>query len=80
MPRRLLLLALWLVVETGCPHTWRKGGTIDMMVEKQMWESANSGKRSCRMPPEEWDEKCKELGLKPESERWICPRECHPSD
>ncbi len=78
MPGRVLMLVLLLAAETGCPHTWRKGGTIDMMVEKQMWENANSSKRSCLLTSEEWDERCKDLGLKPESERWRCPKECHP--
>jgi hypothetical protein len=80
MPRRLLVLALLLAMETGCPHTWRKGGTIDMMVEKQMWENANSWKRPCLLTSAEWDERCKDLDLKPESERWSCPTECHPTN
>jgi hypothetical protein len=72
------MLVLVLAVETGCPHTWRTGGTIDMMVERQMWENANAWKRPCRMPPEEWNMKCKEYHSEPEQERWKCPDECIP--
>jgi hypothetical protein len=78
MPRRLLALSLLLTMETGCPHTWRKGGSVDMMLEKQMWEKANSSKQSCRMTPEEWDKHCKDLESKPDSEQWKCPKECLP--
>jgi hypothetical protein len=80
MPRRLLALSLLLAVETGCPHTWRKGGAVDMMLEKQMWQDANAPKRACHMSPQEWAEKCEDLGAKPEPEQWKCPKECHPSN
>ncbi len=79
MPRRLLMLVLLLAVETGCPHTWRRGGTIDMMVERQLWQNANDGKRGCHLTGEEWNMNCKDFYSKPESEQWKCPEECVPS-
>lgn len=78
MPRRLLALLLLLTLETGCPHTWRKGGTVDMMIEKNMWDTSNASRRSCQMSLAEWDEKCRNLESKPDSEHWKCPKECLP--
>lgn len=80
MPTRWLILVLLLAVETGCPHAWGKGGTIDMAVEKSMWENAGSWKQSCRLTPEEWVEKCQDLKYRPESEKWKCPKECVSDD
>ncbi len=76
MPRRLLWLLL--AVGTGCPHSWRKGGAIDMMIEKNIWDNANSSNRSCQMSPQEWDVKCKNFTSKTREEKFQCPLECQP--
>ena len=78
MPGRLLMLVLLLAVETGCPHTWRKGGAVDMMIEKNMWEGLGASTRACRMALQEWNEKCKDFKYKTREEKFHCPKECQP--
>ncbi|MFY0566257.1 hypothetical protein ACN28E_20810 [Archangium lansingense] len=78
MPRRLPILVLLLAVETGCPHTWRKGGAVDMMIERNMWEGSGVAKRPCQMDLHEWNEKCRGFKNKTREEKFQCPKECQP--
>jgi len=34
MTRRLVVLVLLLTMETGCPHAWGRGGTIEVAPQK----------------------------------------------
>lgn len=77
MPRRLLLLVPLLVLETGCPHAWGRGGTIDEALAKDMRESLSN--RGCKLEDEEWWEQCGEdFWSRPGIEQRACPRECRP--
>jgi len=76
MSRRLLMLALLLTVETGCPHAWGRGGTIDMAVRKDINESWRDG---CWISKEAWYAVCgDEFWRRPKDEWWRCPESCRP--
>jgi hypothetical protein len=72
--RRLLTLALLLTVETGCPHAFGRGGTIEMALRKDLSESYSN--RSCHMPHEKWLEICDDSNGR--TTQPDCPRECRP--
>lgn len=60
MTHRLLALTLFLMMNTGCPETWRKGGSIDRAMAKDMEEEWRDRERPprCPMPDDEWLEAC----------------------
>jgi hypothetical protein len=75
MPRRLLVLALLLAVETGCPHAWGRDGTIEMALRRDLTESREN--RSCKLSIDKWRELCRD------AENPIlagCPPECRYRD
>ncbi|WNG44152.1 hypothetical protein F0U60_08570 [Archangium minus] len=77
MPRRLLMLVPLLVLETGCPHAWGRGGTIDKALAKDMREYLSN--RNCTLEDEEWWEQCGEdFWIRPRIEQNECPLECYP--
>lgn len=76
MPRRLLKVVLLLATQTGCPHEWGRGGTLDMAMEKDMREYPR--KTTCTLDEEEWVERCKGYDHMPSSARTKCPEECRP--
>lgn len=76
MPRRLLALALLLTVEMGCPHSWGRGGTIDMALEKDLTEYYSH--RACGLSTEEWTKRCQGYWRMPSSKQEACPAECRP--
>lgn len=70
--RGVLTFTVWMAMGTGCPETWREGGTIDRAMAKDLAEemhrhdcllSEEEWKRLCNVPPEEWGTK-------------ECPHEC----
>lgn len=78
MMRRLMTLTLLLAVETGCPHAWRKGGTIDMALEKDLDEERKTYRLDfpCKMSKEEWLNLCSDDNGHRTSPD--CPKECRP--
>jgi hypothetical protein len=74
MPMRLLLMLLVLSVETGCPHAFGKGGTIDMAVRKDMREYYSQ--KACDLSKDQWLEICDDRNGK--TIQPSCPRECRP--
>ncbi len=72
------MLALFLVGMTGCPHTWSRGGTIDMAVRKNINESFRN--RNCWLSREAWNALCGEdfWSVKTEHEQAMCPLACRP--
>jgi hypothetical protein len=79
MRRRLLMVALFLMGMTGCPHTWGRGGVIDMAVQKDMREYLS--RRRCTLDVHQWKEKCgdpESFWRRPSWERNKCPEECRP--
>jgi hypothetical protein len=58
MTGRLLVLALLLAVETGCPHAWGRDGTIEMALRRDLTESRIN--RPCDLSPETWRKICKD--------------------
>lgn len=77
MPRRLLMLIPVLVLETGCPHAWGRGGTIDEALTKDMRDYLSN--RNCTLQDEEWWEQCGEnFWSRPDIEQYACPLECQP--
>jgi len=70
--QRVFAFTVWMVVGTGCPETWREGGTIDRAMAKDLQEELH--RHDCHLSKEEWKEKC---DVPPE--RWEdmkCPHEC----
>jgi predicted RNA-binding Zn-ribbon protein involved in translation (DUF1610 family) len=60
------------VLGTGCPETWREGGTIDRAMAKDIQEELH--RHDCPLSKEEWVERCNVP-----SEQWglfKCPHEC----
>ncbi len=75
MTGRLLVLALLLAVETGCPHAWGRDGTIEMALRRDLTESRVN--RPCKLSTDEWKELCVD------AENPIlagCPVECRVRD
>lgn len=56
MTGRLLVLALLLAVETGCPHASGRDGTIEMALRRDLTESRVN--RPCQLSTEKWNELC----------------------
>ncbi|HZH15894.1 MAG TPA: hypothetical protein VE057_16185 [Archangium sp.] len=63
---------VWLVVATGCPETWREGGTIDRAMAQDIEEELH--RHDCPLSKEEWREKCR--GSPDQREQFECPHEC----
>jgi hypothetical protein len=77
MSRRLLMLVPVLVLETGCPHAWGRGGTIDEALAKDMREYLSN--QNCTLEDEEWQEQCGEdFWRRPDIEQRACPLDCQP--
>ncbi|HEX5747300.1 MAG TPA: hypothetical protein VFZ09_13740 [Archangium sp.] len=64
--RGVLMSTVWMVMGTGCPETWREGGTIDRAMAKDLAEemhrhdcylSEEEWKSRCEVPPELWEDK-----------------------
>ncbi|MFY0528387.1 hypothetical protein ACN28I_36240 [Archangium gephyra] len=69
--RRVFTFMVWLVVATGCPETWREGGTIDRAMAQDIEEELH--RHDCFLSKEEWEEKCEVPAL------WVklkCPHQC----
>jgi hypothetical protein len=54
--RRVFAFTVWLAVGTGCPETWREGGTIDRAMAKDIEEELH--RHDCFLSKEEWQERC----------------------
>ncbi|WP_375768896.1 hypothetical protein NR798_45665 [Archangium gephyra] len=70
--RGVLSLTVWMAMGTGCPETWREGGTIDRAMAKDLAEELH--RHDCYLSEDEWVEKC---GVSPED--WTqsgCPHAC----
>jgi len=69
--RRVFAFTVWMAVGTGCPETWREGGTIDRAMAKDLAEELH--RHDCYLGEEEWRDQC----ANPED--WgksRCPHEC----
>jgi hypothetical protein len=62
---------LLMVVGTGCPETWREGGTIDRAMAKDIAEELH--RHDCNLSKEEWMAKCY---IPARWEDFKCPHEC----
>lgn len=68
----MFAFTVWMAVGTGCPETWREGGTIDRAMAKDLAEELHS--HDCHLSKDEWREKC---DVSPELwKRKRCPHEC----
>lgn len=70
--RWVFVFTVWMAVGTGCPETWREGGTLDRAMAKDIAEELH--RHGCYLDDEEWDEKCDVP-----SAQWDksgCPHEC----
>jgi hypothetical protein len=77
MGTRVLMVTLLLSAMTGCPHTWSRGGTIDMAVRKNINESFRN--RNCWLSKDAWNAMCgDDFWSKAEDERAMCPSACRP--
>lgn len=69
--RRVFAFTCLVAVGTGCPETWREGGTIDRAMEKDIEEELH--RHNCYLSKADWESKC----LAPEVEGAPnCPHEC----
>jgi hypothetical protein len=59
------------VVGTGCPETWREGGTIDRAMAKDIEEELH--RHDCDLSKEEWKENCDPPA---KWKSFECPHEC----
>ena len=64
------------VLETGCPHAWGRGGTIDEALDKDMRQYLSN--QSCTLEEEWWEECGEDFWSRPSSEQRSCPLECQP--
>ncbi|KFA87211.1 hypothetical protein [Archangium violaceum] len=74
--RRVFAFTVVLAVGTGCPETWREGGTIDRAMAKDLAEELH--RHDCPLSKEEWVAKCNVP-----SEQWEdsgCPHACQFKD
>ncbi len=53
MTQRVLMLALLLTVEAGCPHTWGKEGYVQKTLHKNIIKESLS-RSSCHLNEEQW--------------------------
>jgi hypothetical protein len=56
--RLAVIVLLLLVLGTGCPHAWARGGTIDRALEKDIQERLRQ--QRCHIGSEKWLELCAE--------------------
>lgn len=69
--RRVFAFTLLMAVGTGCPETWREGGTIDRAMAKDIEEELH--RHDCDLSREEWERRCRF------DEQWVeleCPHQC----
>ena len=69
--RRVFAFTVVMAVGTGCPETWREGGTIDRAMAKDIQEELH--RHDCPLGEKEWKQTC---GVE---ELWVkrgCPHEC----
>ncbi|MCY1083071.1 hypothetical protein [Archangium lansingense] len=69
--RRMFAFTVWMAVGTGCPETWREGGTIDRAMAKDLAEELH--RHDCPLSEDEWKWSCEVPA------RWgqrDCPHEC----
>lgn len=76
MSHRTLALMLLTVLGTGCPDNWRKGGAMDMAMEKDREEEWRLLRQqmNCQMPREEWMQWCDNSEGPPSLAN--CPKNC----
>ncbi|WP_160174644.1 hypothetical protein [Archangium violaceum] len=68
----MLTFTVWMAMGTGCPETWREGGTIDRAMAKDLAEEMH--RHDCFLSKEEWETRC---NVPPEQwENEECPHEC----
>jgi hypothetical protein len=78
MAGRILMLALLLTVQVGCPHAWGRDGTIEQALKRDQLEY--SSMRQCPLDVEEWIDVCEDYHKRsnnPMAQR-LCPPECRP--
>jgi hypothetical protein len=69
--RRVFTFTVWLAVGTGCPETWREGGTIDRAMAKDLAEEMH--RHDCPLSEEQWKKRCRVPA------QWVrldCPHAC----
>ena len=54
--RRMFVSMSLMAVGTGCPETWREGGTIDRAMAKDIAEELH--RHDCYLSHEEWLKRC----------------------
>ena len=70
--RWVFAFTVWMVMGTGCPETWREGGTIDRAMAKDIQEELH--RHDCNLSEDEWRDKCE---VPPEEwENMGCPHAC----
>ncbi|HEX5753778.1 MAG TPA: hypothetical protein VFZ09_46750 [Archangium sp.] len=69
--RQVFAFTVVMAVGTGCPETWREGGTIDRAMAKDLEEELHQ--HDCPLSKEEWVRKCREPV---EWEQQRCPHAC----
>jgi hypothetical protein len=68
--RRVFAFTCLMAVGTGCPETWREGGTIDRAMAKDIEEELH--RHNCPLSKAEWEFRC--LGAQQEQAP-ECPHE-----
>jgi hypothetical protein len=69
--RRVFAFTVSMAVGTGCPETWREGGTIDRAMSKDLAEELH--RHDCSLSEAEWKRTC---AIPARWERDDCPHEC----
>lgn len=69
--RRVFALTWLMAVGTGCPETWREGGTIDRAMAKDIEEELH--RHNCYLRKDEWERKC---GIPALWDGKKCPHQC----
>ena len=69
--RWVFAVTVWMTVGTGCPETWREGGTIDRAMAKDIEEELH--RHDCPLSKEEWRMRCAAPALWGE---FKCPHQC----
>jgi hypothetical protein len=69
--RQVFAFTWLMVVGTGCPETWREGGTLDRAMEKDIEEELH--RHDCPLSKEQWARKC---GIPALWEDNRCPHAC----
>lgn len=74
--RCVLTFTVWMAMGTGCPETWREGGTIDRAMAKDIEEELH--RHNCFLSNEEWLERC---NVPPAEWKSLeCPHACQFKD